>query len=302
MRWGHDFTSLAGLLIAGFCALAFLTYAVALVWAGVRQSRTRVNFGCRSSSRPSSAMMLRRVEPSSRPCWRRRCSLRSWRSRDPSSAVGPDRARNQSRCGRRAGLFEEHVRARHRAESHLESQGRCRPPDSRPGRRPLRRRGVRWGTAQPSLDERRGRHREFFRQLEPNDMPVGGTATARALERARELIAHDPKSLGHVRVIVLVTDGEDLEGDPLEVARLAGDGTRIDVVQIGGRAPEVIPDVNPTGNRWNSPRRLRQAADDGALRGGGGPAGASPRRRAGPSCAPNTGTPESIGLPEAFRR
>src|SRR5438105_943459 len=30
---------------------------------------------------------------------------------------------------------------------------------------------------------------QFFRQLEPNDMPIGGTATARALERAREVFA-----------------------------------------------------------------------------------------------------------------
>jgi Ca-activated chloride channel family protein len=89
---------------------------------------------------------------------------------------------------------------------------------------------------------------QFFRQLEPNDMPVGGTATAKALEKARDLFAHDPKSKDHVRVIVLVTDGEDLEGDPVEVAEACGkEGTRIDVVQIGGRVPEVIPEVGPDG-------------------------------------------------------
>ncbi len=89
---------------------------------------------------------------------------------------------------------------------------------------------------------------QFFRQLDPNDMPVGGTATARALEMARELFAHDPKSKDHVRVIVLVTDGEDLEGDPVNVAEAcAKEGTRIDVVQIGGRLPEPIPDVGPDG-------------------------------------------------------
>lgn len=89
---------------------------------------------------------------------------------------------------------------------------------------------------------------QFFRQLEPNDMPIGGTAIARALERARELLARDPKSKEHVRVIVLVTDGEDLEGDPVAVARAAAaEGTRIDVVQIGGRAPEPVPDVGPDG-------------------------------------------------------
>jgi Ca-activated chloride channel homolog len=89
---------------------------------------------------------------------------------------------------------------------------------------------------------------QFFRQLEPNDMPVGGTATARALEYARELFARDPKSKDHVRVILLVTDGEDLEGDPLKVAdECAQEGTRIDVVQIGGRAPEAIPEMGPNG-------------------------------------------------------
>lgn len=89
---------------------------------------------------------------------------------------------------------------------------------------------------------------QFFRQLEPNDMPVGGTAIARALVRARELLASDPKSHDHSRVIMLVTDGEDLEGDPVSVARSAGEeGTTVHVVQIGGRTPERIPAVGPDG-------------------------------------------------------
>lgn len=89
---------------------------------------------------------------------------------------------------------------------------------------------------------------QFFRQLEPNDMPIGGTAIARALERAREVFARDPKSRDHVRVIVLVTDGEDLEGDPVAVAKEAAEEkTRIDVVQIGGRMPEPVPEVGPDG-------------------------------------------------------
>ncbi len=89
---------------------------------------------------------------------------------------------------------------------------------------------------------------QFFRQLEPNDMPVGGTAIARALARGRELLASDPKSHDHSRVIMLVTDGEDLEGDPVSVARSAGEeGTTVHVVQIGGRTPERIPEVGPDG-------------------------------------------------------
>ena len=89
---------------------------------------------------------------------------------------------------------------------------------------------------------------QFFRQLDPNDMPIGGTATAKALERARETFARDPTTKDHVRRIILVTDGEDLEGDPVSVAtKCAQEGTVIDVVQIGGRAPEVIPDVGADG-------------------------------------------------------
>lgn len=89
---------------------------------------------------------------------------------------------------------------------------------------------------------------QFLRQTEPNDMPVGGTAIARALERGREILRRDPKSKDHRRVLVLVTDGEDLEGDPLAVARAAAaEGTSIHVVQIGGRTPERIPEVAPDG-------------------------------------------------------
>jgi Ca-activated chloride channel family protein len=249
MRWGHDFTSLAGLLIAGFCALAFLTYAVALVWAGVRQSRTRVNFGAPELVAPLlsydatarralkssllAAAMLFAFVALARPEFGSGTKIvpatnldvvvvldysKSMYARD----IAPNRiSRAKAEVAR---LIHDLAGARFGAVAFA----------GEPLSLPLTSDGAAIA--------------EFFRQLEPNDMPVGGTATARALERARELIAHDPKSLGHVRVIVLVTDGEDLEGDPVEVARsCAGDGTRIDVVQIGGRAPEVIPDVKPDG-------------------------------------------------------
>jgi Ca-activated chloride channel family protein len=89
---------------------------------------------------------------------------------------------------------------------------------------------------------------QFFRQLSPNDMPVGGTAIARALEAARELLLRDPLSKEHEKIIVLVTDGEDLEGDPVSVAETAKkDAITIEVVQVGGRTPEPIPEVNEVG-------------------------------------------------------
>ena len=89
---------------------------------------------------------------------------------------------------------------------------------------------------------------QFLRQLTPNDMPVGGTAIARALGAGRELLARDPLAKDHKKVIVLVTDGEDLEGDPVQEAQAAAhDQITIYVDQIGGRTPEPIPDVNELG-------------------------------------------------------
>jgi Ca-activated chloride channel family protein len=89
---------------------------------------------------------------------------------------------------------------------------------------------------------------QFFRQLTPNDMPVGGTAIARALEAARDSFARDPLSRKHKKVILLVTDGEDLEGDPVAVAKsAAAEEITIHVVQVGGRTPEPIPEVDDLG-------------------------------------------------------
>jgi Ca-activated chloride channel homolog len=89
---------------------------------------------------------------------------------------------------------------------------------------------------------------QFFRQLNPNDMPVGGTAIARALEAGRELLGRDPLSKDHRKVMLLVTDGEDLEGDPVQEAQAAAhDQLTIYVDQVGGRTPEPIPDVNELG-------------------------------------------------------
>ncbi len=89
---------------------------------------------------------------------------------------------------------------------------------------------------------------QFLRQLDPNDMPVGGTAIARALEQARDLLQRDPKSAEHKRIIILITDGEDLEGDPVATAQSIGaQGTVIHVVLIGGSTNERIPEVGPDG-------------------------------------------------------
>ena len=256
MKWGHDFGSLAGLILAAFCALAFLAYAGAVAWASLRQTRAARTFGeaaviaplvtfDASARRAVKAVlivlaMLLAFVALARPQFGSGTRLipatnldvvivldysKSMYARD----VAPSRiARAKAEVAR---LIQDLPGARFGAVAFA----------GEPMSFPLTSDGA--AIAQ------------FFRQLDPNDMPVGGTATARALEAGREVFARDPKSKDHVRVMVLVTDGEDLEGDPVAVAQnCAQEGTRIDVVQIGGRAPEVIPDVSADG-RVNGVRR-----------------------------------------------
>lgn len=93
---------------------------------------------------------------------------------------------------------------------------------------------------------------QFLSAHEPWEMP-GGTAIARALELARRQLVPQPSEgmpppPRRKSVIVLVTDGEDLEGNPVDVAKqCAADGITIHVVAIGARAPQPIPNVGEDG-------------------------------------------------------
>jgi Ca-activated chloride channel homolog len=88
----------------------------------------------------------------------------------------------------------------------------------------------------------------FFRELGPYDMPVGGTAIGRALTAAKRLFERSNQEKGEgkessrAKVIILMTDGEDHEGDPLSAAKeLADIGARVYTVGIGSRTGEPIP-------------------------------------------------------------
>ncbi|WP_157069249.1 VWA domain-containing protein [Sandaracinus amylolyticus] len=110
----------------------------------------------------------------------------------------------------------------------------------------------------------------FLQDLGPYDMPVGGTAIARALTAAERLLeragrrgggaAEAPPEEGtqRSRVVILMTDGEDHEGNPVEVAqRLAENGVRVYVVGIGSRTGEPIPTYAPDGT-WTGYLRDEQ--------------------------------------------
>lgn len=249
MRWGHDFGSLWGILVAVFCGLALLGYAASIVWASVRQTRAARTFG-----EPGLLAGLVTYEATGRRAVKAvllvvamlltfvalaRPKFGSGTKIIPATNLDVVIVLDYSKSMYARDIAPSRI-ARAKAEV-------ARLIQDLPGARF----GAVAFAGEPMsfpLSSDGAAIAQFFRQLDPNDMPVGGTATARALERAREVFARDPKSKDHVRVIVLVTDGEDLEGDPAAVAEnCQREGTRIDVVQIGGRAPEVVPEVGPDG-------------------------------------------------------
>ena len=90
----------------------------------------------------------------------------------------------------------------------------------------------------------------FWRDLAPADMPVGGTAIGRALKVALEQLVSLRSKGGGTRsqVILLLTDGEDTESEPLAVAEEAARlGIKIFAVGIGSRSGELIPLVDENG-------------------------------------------------------
>lgn len=92
----------------------------------------------------------------------------------------------------------------------------------------------------------------FWRDLGPTDMPVGGTAIGRALKSSLELLVRlrgKNGGDGRSQVILLLTDGEDTESEPLAVADEAAQlGVRIYSVGVGSRSGELVPEVDDTGN------------------------------------------------------
>lgn len=88
----------------------------------------------------------------------------------------------------------------------------------------------------------------FFRDVRPWEFPVQGTSIGRAITAAHELFSRDPLAARRSKVILLVTDGEDLDGDPVEAARrAAGDGIKVFIDAIGSALPEPIPAYTPDG-------------------------------------------------------
>jgi Ca-activated chloride channel family protein len=90
----------------------------------------------------------------------------------------------------------------------------------------------------------------FWRDLGPWDMPVGGTAIGQAMRASLDLLTRLRAAGGPTRaqVILLLTDGEDTDSEPLEVAGEASKlGVKVFTVGIGSRSGELIPEYDERG-------------------------------------------------------
>lgn len=97
------------------------------------------------------------------------------------------------------------------------------------------------GTAVPTcpLTIDYGAVRMFLRGVDTWTAPEAGTAIAKAIERGTRMLV---ESGSGSRVLVLMTDGEDHEGDVARAARLAADeGIRVFSIGFGTADGELIP-------------------------------------------------------------
>lgn len=87
----------------------------------------------------------------------------------------------------------------------------------------------------------------FLESIDPSLVPVQGTAIGSAIDMGISCFSSD-KEVG--KAMVLITDGENLEGDAVEVAKRAKDaGIRVNVVGIGSTEGTPIP-VSENSNEY----------------------------------------------------
>ena len=92
--------------------------------------------------------------------------------------------------------------------------------------------------------------RVYLRALDPDSIPVGGTAVGRALTVAVELLSGEGKrAQERVVILILITDGEDHDSDPAAAAAAAAAaGVKVFTVGMGSLAGEPIPLYHEDGS------------------------------------------------------
>lgn len=87
--------------------------------------------------------------------------------------------------------------------------------------------------------------RTFLKAARVGAVPQGGTAIAAAIDASADLLQ---RSSNNSRVIMLLTDGENTEGDPLQSAARASDlGINIYAIGIGTEKGEPLPITDEQG-------------------------------------------------------
>jgi Ca-activated chloride channel family protein len=83
--------------------------------------------------------------------------------------------------------------------------------------------------------------------LDINNIPKGGTSISSAI---RQAIESYEGGLKKYKVLIIITDGEDHEGDPIKAAELAQkEGIKIFCIGIGTNEGELIPVTDESGNK-----------------------------------------------------
>jgi Ca-activated chloride channel homolog len=90
--------------------------------------------------------------------------------------------------------------------------------------------------------------RLFLRAVDPAGMPQQGTAIANALLESKRVLEGGGRGSA-AKAVLLITDGEDQQGDALKAASELGEaGIRIYAVPVGSESGEPIPIVDKSGN------------------------------------------------------
>jgi len=88
----------------------------------------------------------------------------------------------------------------------------------------------------------------FLRAVDPGNMPQQGTAIAAALQEARRVLEGGARGEAG-KAVLLVTDGEDNQGEALQAAQELGEaGIHLYAVAVGSEEGEPIPLTDAKGN------------------------------------------------------
>jgi Ca-activated chloride channel homolog len=113
-----------------------------------------------------------------------------------------------------------------------------------------------------------GAFHESLNAIDTNTIPRGGTNIASAIREAQSALR---RRRGADRILILVTDGEDLEGDALVAAQAAAreDGLRIYTVGVGTPQGDLIPIATNEGSGFvkdDSGAFVKSRLDESALK------------------------------------